>query len=100
MSDSRQRFEAWYCTIGSPSSKLDLRQQRGQYINGFVVMAWHTWQAAERATAARCAEIAEKLAATYHAAYKSSYHQHDDGMCDGAGEVETAIRAAFPECFE
>jgi len=99
MSDSRQRFAAW---LNADCNAHFVKYEAAgmAIVPPYRPSPEEIWQAAEKATAARCAEIAEKLAATYHAAYKSSYHQHDDGMCDGAGEVETAIRAAFPEAFK
>jgi hypothetical protein len=96
MSDSRQRFEAW-C------------EENSKYIQPADFLPWMeaAWQAAEAQTAKACAEIAGQLTTHYRDVYKGrtgdreQWHRpHTDGLRDGAGEVEHAIREAFPEAFK
>lgn len=93
---SRAAFEAW------ASNRL---------MSVEIDTALEAWQAAERATAARCAEIAVFLGQRYRIKYKGmpnengvrvggSYDQYDDGMSEGAQAVEGAIRAEYPEAFK
>lgn len=94
MSDSRSRFEAWI------KSEAKARA-------AFRLDPAYVWQAAEAEAARRCAKVAERLATMYRDIYKGRagerelwHTHHTDGMCDGAGNVEEAIKAEFPEAFK
>lgn len=83
---SRERFEAWYASSAYPMTRPigwhtnGFRQNHNEYWVGEIQEEWLTWQAAERETARRCAEICRIHSMIPMTAYAS-------------------IKAAFPEAF-
>ena len=100
MSDSREqsrvRFEAWYASDAYPMTRPigwhtnGFRQNHNEYWVGEIQEEWLTWQAAERETARKCAEIAW----TSQAGDGRKQFRSDTGR-----KCADAIKAAFPEAF-
>ncbi len=103
MSDSRERFEAWYASDAYPMTRPigwhsnGFRQNHGEYWVGEIQEEWLTWQAAWQARDAdvaqavrRCAEIAEQKAIEYRRQYKGT----PGPMASGAAAITTRTRTA------
>ena len=112
---SRERFES---LVSQPPFELSVERcppdrfgyvtpMTGSYRYRDTQLAWTAWQASKTQAVKRCAKIAGALASRYRAVYKGragnrdQWHtHHTDGLCDGAGEAEIAIKAEFPEVFK
>jgi hypothetical protein len=97
MSDSRERFEAWFKKelIAEQWSEegtmlmFELSRTPGRmYSSSMTQSAWHGWQAAEAQAVRRCYEIA-----THYAANSS----HPMNFAENVAE---AIKREFPEAFK